>query len=157
MPASRPPRPDRVVPPTALVPAALQQLDELPLPPPELLTQRGIPRKRGQKKRDQRRIRQKRPSAQNQLGRRSTRRQPKRPRIACAAVPLFPLAARLRCEPELLEEGLAVLEGNGHMARVAAATRLAREAGVRIGMTLSQARAPHAQAGRPRARRRVRA
>jgi protein ImuB len=56
-------------------------------------------------------------------------------------VPLFPLAARLRCEPELLREGIAVFEGNGAAARVVAATRPARAAGVKPGMTLTQARA----------------
>ncbi len=62
-------------------------------------------------------------------------------RIACLLVPLFPLAARLRSEPELGQEALAVLAGNGHAARVVAATRLARQAGIRPGFTLSQARA----------------
>ena len=49
--------------------------------------------------------------------------------LACAVVPLFPLAARLRSEPELLSEALAVLEGSGPAARVVAATRAARKAG----------------------------
>ncbi|HEY0511429.1 MAG TPA: DNA polymerase Y family protein [Thermoanaerobaculia bacterium] len=62
-------------------------------------------------------------------------------RIACLHLPLFPLAARLRSEPELLREALAVVEGNGNAARVVAATRLARAAGVRPGLTLPQARA----------------
>lgn len=62
-------------------------------------------------------------------------------RIACLLVPLFPLAARLRSEPELAQEALAVLAGNGHAARIVAATRLARRAGIRPGFTLSQARA----------------
>ncbi len=62
------------------------------------------------------------------------------PRIACLSVPLFPLAARLRSEPELAQEALAVLAGKGHAARVVAATRLARRAGIRPGFTLSQAR-----------------
>jgi protein ImuB len=63
------------------------------------------------------------------------------PRIACIVLPLFPLAARLRSEPELAREALAVVEGNGNAARVVAATRLARAAGVRPGLTLPQARA----------------
>ena len=63
------------------------------------------------------------------------------PRIACLNLPLFPLAARLRSEPELLREALVVVEGNGNAARVVAATRLARAAGVRPGLTLPQARA----------------
>jgi len=64
-----------------------------------------------------------------------------RTRIACLAVPLFPLAARLRSEPELKGEPVAVFEGNGNAARVIAATRPARRAGIRAGMTLPQARA----------------
>ncbi|RMH21353.1 MAG: DNA polymerase Y family protein [Acidobacteria bacterium] len=63
------------------------------------------------------------------------------PRIACLAVPLFPLAARLRSEPELAQEAVAILEGNGERARVVAATRLARRAGITAGLTLPQARA----------------
>ena len=61
--------------------------------------------------------------------------------IACLFVPLFPLAARLRSEPELKEEAVAILEGNGNAARVVAATRQARKAGIEPGMTLPQARA----------------
>ncbi len=63
------------------------------------------------------------------------------PRLACLFVPLFPLAARLRSEPELRSEALVILEGNGLAARVAAANRLARRAGLRAGMSLPQARA----------------
>lgn len=62
-------------------------------------------------------------------------------RLACLLIPLFPLAARLRAQPELVGEALVVCEGNGHAARVVAATRPARQAGVRPGMTLPQARA----------------
>jgi protein ImuB len=61
--------------------------------------------------------------------------------IACLFVPLFPLAARLRSEPELKEDAVAILEGNGNAARVIAATRKARRAGIEPGMTLPQARA----------------
>lgn len=61
-------------------------------------------------------------------------------RIACVRVPLFPLAARLRSEPELRHEALAVMAGQGNGARVVAATRLARKAGIRPGLTLPQAR-----------------
>ncbi len=61
-------------------------------------------------------------------------------RIACLWVPLFPLAARLRAEPELAGEAVAVCQGSGSTARVAAASRPARRAGVRAGMTLAQAR-----------------
>jgi protein ImuB len=63
------------------------------------------------------------------------------PRLACLYVPLFPLAARLRSEPELRSEALVILEGNGPAARVAAANRIARRAGLRAGMSLPQARA----------------
>lgn len=64
-----------------------------------------------------------------------------RTRLACAVIPLFPLAARLRSEPELLGEALVIFEGNAHNARVIAATRTARQAGVRPGLSLPQARA----------------
>ena len=63
------------------------------------------------------------------------------PRLACLDVPLFPLAARLRSEPELAGEALILLSGNGTAARVHAASRRARRAGIRRGMTLAQARA----------------
>ncbi|HEY6065125.1 MAG TPA: DNA polymerase Y family protein [Thermoanaerobaculia bacterium] len=62
-------------------------------------------------------------------------------RVACIVVPLFPLAARLRSEPELAGEAVAVFEGNGNAARVVAATRPARRAGVQAGLTLPQSRA----------------
>jgi protein ImuB len=62
-------------------------------------------------------------------------------RLACIAVPLFPLAARLRSEPELHQAALAVVEGNGQVAQVAAANRPARDAGIVAGQTLPQARA----------------
>jgi protein ImuB len=63
------------------------------------------------------------------------------PRLACIVVSLFPLAARLRSEPELAREAVIIVEGNGSTARVVAASRLARRAGVRSGLTLPQARA----------------
>ncbi len=62
-------------------------------------------------------------------------------RLACLFVPLFPLAARLRSEPELAGEAVAVFHGNGSAARVVAASRRARQAGIRAGMSPSQARA----------------
>jgi len=62
-------------------------------------------------------------------------------RIACVLVPLFPLAARLRSEPDLAGEAVAILAGNGHAARVVAASKPARRAGVRPGLTLREARA----------------
>ena len=61
-------------------------------------------------------------------------------RIACLYVPMFPLAARLRSEPDLLNEALAIVEGNGGNARVVAATRRARTKGIRPGLSLAQAR-----------------
>jgi protein ImuB len=61
-------------------------------------------------------------------------------RLACLFVPLFPLAARLRSEPALKGEAAAVFEGNGNAARVVAATRKARQAGIEAGMSLPQAR-----------------
>jgi len=61
-------------------------------------------------------------------------------RIACFYVPMFPLAARLRSEPELLQEALAIVEGNGNNAHIVAATRRARTKGIRAGHSLAQAR-----------------
>lgn len=61
--------------------------------------------------------------------------------IACIFVPLFPLAARLRSEPELKDEAVVICEGNGTAARVSSATRKARKVGIEPGMTLPQARA----------------
>jgi protein ImuB len=62
-------------------------------------------------------------------------------RLAAIVVPLFPLAARLRSEPDLSREALALFEGNGNAARLVAATRPARRAGLKPGLTLPQARA----------------
>jgi len=61
-------------------------------------------------------------------------------RLAAFYVPMFPLAARLRSEPSLREEAVAVVEGNGGGARVVAATRRARKKGITPGQTLAQAR-----------------
>lgn len=62
-------------------------------------------------------------------------------RLACFNIPLFPLAARLRSEPELIPEAVVIVEGSGSAARVVAATRRARKEKIRPGLTLSQARA----------------
>lgn len=62
-------------------------------------------------------------------------------RVACVQAPLFPLAARLRSEPELRQEAVATIQGEGAKARIVGATRRARQAGVVSGMTLAQARA----------------
>ncbi len=61
-------------------------------------------------------------------------------RIACFYVPMFPLAARLRSEPDLLQEALAIIDGNAQNAHVIAATRRARTKGIVPGMSLAQAR-----------------
>ncbi|HVE72151.1 MAG TPA: DNA polymerase Y family protein [Thermoanaerobaculia bacterium] len=61
-------------------------------------------------------------------------------RIACLYVPMFALAARLRSEPELLNEAVAIVEGSGNSAHVVAATRRARTKGIRPGLSLAQAR-----------------
>ncbi|MBK7978326.1 MAG: DNA polymerase Y family protein [Deltaproteobacteria bacterium] len=61
-------------------------------------------------------------------------------RIVCLWVPDFPLAARLRGEPELADEIVVVVEGQGAGAWVVARTERARRAGVEVGMTLAQAR-----------------
>jgi len=63
------------------------------------------------------------------------------PRLACIRVPLFPLAARLRSEPDLEGEAVVIVEGNGNAARVIAAALKARRIGIEAGMTLPQARA----------------
>jgi nucleotidyltransferase/DNA polymerase involved in DNA repair len=62
-------------------------------------------------------------------------------RLACFFVPMFSLAARLRSEPELREQAVAIVEGNGSNAHVIAATRRARTKGIRAGLSLAQARA----------------
>ncbi|HVT45248.1 MAG TPA: DNA polymerase Y family protein [Thermoanaerobaculia bacterium] len=62
-------------------------------------------------------------------------------RIASLLVPLFPLAARLRSEPELAGEAVVIVEGNGNAAHVIAASRRARRETICAGMTLPQARA----------------
>jgi protein ImuB len=61
-------------------------------------------------------------------------------RVACFRVPMFPLAARLRSEPDLLNEAVAIVEGNGNNAHVVVATRRARKKGIRPGHSLAQAR-----------------
>ncbi len=61
-------------------------------------------------------------------------------RLACVFVPLFPLAARIRSEPQLLGAAAAVFDGDDSTARLVAATREARRAGLRPDMKRSQAR-----------------
>jgi len=62
------------------------------------------------------------------------------PRIACLFAPCFPLAARLRAEPELNGKPIVICRGNGTAARVIAASRAAWRFGLRPGTTLAQAR-----------------
>ena len=61
-------------------------------------------------------------------------------RLACFYVPMFVLAARLRSEPDLLNEAVAIVEGNGNNAHIVAATRRARKKGIHPGLSLAQAR-----------------
>jgi protein ImuB len=61
-------------------------------------------------------------------------------RIACVYVPMFPLAARLRSDPGMRTEAVAIVEGNGGAAHIVAATKRARTKGIRPAMTLAQAR-----------------
>ncbi len=61
-------------------------------------------------------------------------------RLACFVIPMFSLAARLRSEPDLLQEAVAIVEGNGNNAHIVAATRRARNKGIRPGLSLAQAR-----------------
>jgi protein ImuB len=62
------------------------------------------------------------------------------PRLACLYVPLFPLAARLRSEPDLMTDAVAIVEGNGSNGHIIAATRRARIKGIRPGQSVPQAR-----------------
>jgi len=61
-------------------------------------------------------------------------------RLACFYVPMFVLAARLRSEPDLLNEAVGIVEGNGSNAHIVAATRRARKKGIQPGHSLAQAR-----------------
>jgi protein ImuB len=61
-------------------------------------------------------------------------------RIACFYVPMFPLAARLRSEPDLMPEAVAIVDGNAQNAHIVAATRRARTKGILPGLSLAQAR-----------------
>lgn len=63
------------------------------------------------------------------------------PRIACLLVPDFAIAAVCRSDPELAGRPLVLAETSAPHARVLAASRAARAAGVRTGHTLAQARA----------------
>src|SRR5205807_5252053 len=62
------------------------------------------------------------------------------PRLACLYVPMFPLAARLRSEPDLRDTALAIVEGAANNAHIVAASRRARTKGVHAGLSITQAR-----------------
>jgi protein ImuB len=62
-------------------------------------------------------------------------------RVACLWVPFFAAAATERCEPPLVERALIVVRGAPPVTRVVEANAAGREAGVRPGMTESEARA----------------
>ncbi|HEY0709736.1 MAG TPA: DNA polymerase Y family protein [Polyangia bacterium] len=62
-------------------------------------------------------------------------------RIACVYVPELALQAILRRDPERRGDPVALCESPGERARVIACTGSARQAGVRPGLTASQARA----------------
>ncbi|RLE17713.1 MAG: hypothetical protein DRJ65_22400 [Acidobacteria bacterium] len=62
------------------------------------------------------------------------------PRIACLFAPCFPLAARLRAEPELNGKPVVICRGNGTAARVISVSRAAWRFGLRPNTTLAQAR-----------------
>ena len=62
-------------------------------------------------------------------------------RIACLLAPNFPLAARLRCEPQIAQAPVAVLEQEGAASSIIAVSLQARRRGIRPGLSLPQARA----------------
>ncbi len=62
-------------------------------------------------------------------------------RIACILVADFPLAAAVRSRPELHGQSVALSSSHEGHAELTAVSARARAAGVRIGMTLAQARA----------------
>ena len=61
-------------------------------------------------------------------------------RIACFFIPAFPLAARLRSDPALKHQPLALIDGQGAAARVVAALPRVLEAGIMPGFSVPQAR-----------------
>lgn len=62
-------------------------------------------------------------------------------RIACLYIPDFPLAARLRSDPALKDEPLALIDGKGSHALVIAALPAVARVGVKPGFSLPQTRA----------------
>lgn len=62
-------------------------------------------------------------------------------RLACLWVPQMPLAAHLRLEPELASVPLAMVQSVGSQSVIVAASALAAEAGITVGMKVPQARA----------------
>ena len=61
--------------------------------------------------------------------------------FACIFVPDFPVEARLRAEPELRSQAVAVLEGKAPLQKIFAANEKARGTGVSPGMTKLQVEA----------------
>jgi protein ImuB len=70
-------------------------------------------------------------------------------RIACVYAPQLALQAVLRRDPELRQDAVVLVEADADSARarVVALTRAAHQAGVRRGMTVSQAKATGAELG----------
>jgi len=60
-------------------------------------------------------------------------------RLACLHVPDFPLAARLRAEPELRGTALLIAEAPGARARVVACAPQAQRRGATVGLSIAQA------------------
>jgi protein ImuB len=67
-------------------------------------------------------------------------------RLACLHAPALALQAVLRRDLELREQPVALASGPGERARITALTERARRAGVRRGLTVSQARAASTEA-----------
>jgi protein ImuB len=59
--------------------------------------------------------------------------------FCCVYIPDFPVAAVLRCEPELREHAVAVVEGTPPLLRVVCVNQHASRLGVEVGMTKLQA------------------
>ncbi|MDC4207015.1 MAG: hypothetical protein MPW15_29600 (plasmid) [Candidatus Manganitrophus sp.] len=62
-------------------------------------------------------------------------------RMMCLLIPDFPLAARIRSEPALSQKPVAVLKTEGAASSIIAVSSDARRRGIRMGHSLSQARA----------------
>ena len=62
-------------------------------------------------------------------------------RIACVYAPQIALQGVLRRDPELRQDAVVLVEGGSERAAVIAMTRAAHAVGIRVGMTVAQARA----------------